>query len=310
MVRQGNADPTWAVVLARSLDMLRSLLGASPVERRGDTWLAVDGRILHNTGATPAQELAYMLACGVSYLRVMDDQGIDAAEAHQRLLFRMSVDADYVGSLAKLRAFRRCWARVQTACEVEVKPVCLHAQTAFRMMAHQDVHTNLIRSTCAALSGIVGGADVLTVLPFTQAVRLPDAQARRLARNTALILRDEAHVAHVHDPVAGAGLWEAHTHDLCQKAWGLFQEIEEEGGLYRSIQSGSFPSRVALSRAHLIEQRRSQRLPMVGMDIFPPDNLERIDVSLISEEWIGETEKGFYTLRLPQFGPDQEGKSG
>ena len=87
----------------------------------------------------------------------------------------------------------------------------------------------------------IGGADGITVLPFTAALGLPDAFARRIARNTQLILLDEFNLARVADPAAGAGGFEALTDTLCEKAWALFQEIEREGGILENLKRRQAP---------------------------------------------------------------------
>ena len=92
----------------------------------------------------------------------------------------------------------------------------------------------------AAFSAGLGGADSVSVLPHTLAVGLPDSLARRLARNAQLILLRESNLGFVADPAAGAGAFEALTKALCEKAWGIFQEIEGQGGLPSALASGAF----------------------------------------------------------------------
>ena len=98
-------------------------------------------------------------------------------------------------------------------------------------MTRRDPHGNIVRGTIAALGAAVGGADAVTVLPFSAALGLPDAFARRIARNTQTILIEEANIHRVADPAAGSGAIESLTDALCEAAWGLFQEIEREGGV-------------------------------------------------------------------------------
>jgi methylmalonyl-CoA mutase len=115
----------------------------------------------------------------------------------------------------------------------------------------------------------VGGADAITVLPFTLALGLPDEFARRIARNTQLILIHEAKLAKVADPAAGAGSFEALTDDLCARAWSLFQSFEAQGGMIASLRAG-VPQReifaAAAARREAIEHRT---LPITGTSAFP-----------------------------------------
>src|SRR5204863_4841928 len=103
------------------------------------------------------------------------------------------------------RAIRKLWAWVEQACGLAPLPAYVAAETAWRMMTRRDPHVNILRSTVAVVAAGLGGADAISVLPFTAALGLPDAFARRIARNTQLILLEESNVAKVSDPTAGAG---------------------------------------------------------------------------------------------------------
>jgi methylmalonyl-CoA mutase len=114
----------------------------------------------------------------------------------------------------------------------------------------------------------MGGADAITVLPFTQALGLPDAFARRIARNTQLILIEESHLGHVADPAAGAGGFEALTENLCDHAWSEFQRVEKLGGIEAALTSGAFQTAVAATREARDRDIASGREPIVGTSLF------------------------------------------
>jgi methylmalonyl-CoA mutase len=141
-------------------------------------------------------------------------------------------------------------------------PPYIHVETAWRMMTRRDPWTNLLRTTLAAFSAGVGGADAVSVLPFTQALGCPDAFARRLARNTQLILQQESHMAKVVDPASGSGGFEAVTDELAKAAWALVQEIERAGGMEAVLRDGTFQRRVAAMRTSRQQAvaRRSEAL--------------------------------------------------
>src|SRR5207237_2187551 len=128
------------------------------------------------------------------------------------------------------------WARVEEACGLAPKPVFVSATTAWRMLTRRDPWVNLLRATVAVFSAGLGGADAITVLPFTAALGLPDRFARRLARNTQLILLEESNLAKVSDPGAGSGGIEDLTNHLCAAAWAQFQEIGNAGGVVSGLQ--------------------------------------------------------------------------
>ncbi len=231
----------------------------------------VQGAVYHDAGATPAQEIAAALAAGVAYLRALDSAGLPIARAARHVAFAFATDADFFASIAKLRAFRRAWARVLAASGVgdAVGGSRLAAVTSRRMMTARDPHTNLLRTTIAASAAIVGGADAVTVLPFTE--RLGDSGlARRLARNIPQILMEEADLARVEDPAGGAFAVERLTEDLAHEAWSAFQEIEREGGLGASLLAGKLQSRIAASAAARRAQVDAGTLPIIGVTRFPP----------------------------------------
>src|SRR5213078_1066267 len=158
-----------------------------------------------------------------AYLRALEADGIALDDARAMIFFRVAVDADQFLSIAKLRALRLLWARVEEACGLTPTPAFVSATTAWRMMTKRDPWVNLLRTTVAAFSAGVGGADAISVLPFTAALGLPDGFARRLARNTQLVLIEEANLAKVADPAAGSGSLEDLTGKLCRSAWSLFR---------------------------------------------------------------------------------------
>jgi methylmalonyl-CoA mutase len=197
-----------------------------------------DGRVIHNAGGSDAQELAFALASAVAYLRALETSGIALDQARDAIYFRLAADADQFLTMAKFRAARKLWARVEAACGLAAKPVTIAAETAWRMMTRRDAYVNMLRATIAVAAAGVGGADAITVLPHTAPLGLPDALARRVARNTQLLLLEESNLARVGDPAAGSGALEAMTQQLGAAAWSLFQEIEHAGGVWAALETG------------------------------------------------------------------------
>jgi methylmalonyl-CoA mutase len=147
------------------------------------------------------------------------------------------------------------------------------------MMTKRDPHVNMLRTTVAAFSAALGGADAITVLPFTAALGLPDAFARRIARNTQLLLLEEAHLAKVSDPGAGSGAIEDLTQQLCAAAWSLFQEIERAGGAAAALESSLIQHKVAAVRAER-EHAIAHRIDVLtGTTEFP--NMAEAPVSVL-----------------------------
>jgi methylmalonyl-CoA mutase len=235
----------------------------------------LDARPYHEAGASEAQELGAILATAAWWLRALDAAGIAPAAAMPFLGPSISGDRDVLLSIAKLRALRLLWERLQEMCGVPPTPLHLHAETSRRMLTRADPPTNLLRNTIAAFAAGVGGADSITVVPHTAALELADAGARALARNLQHLLIEESHLSFVSDPSAGAGVIEALTDALCERAWEEFQTIEREGGIIESILAGSFQTRVTKARAALVEDTARGATPLVGATIHPPKESAR-----------------------------------
>jgi methylmalonyl-CoA mutase len=297
-VKRRGIDPA-SVQLRCGLDPLRSLAtdGASPLawpelsallvrlvtdlasQGFSGPFAVADGRAIHNAGGSEAQELAYALATGIAYLRALEGGGIALDEARRTIFFRLAADTEQFLTIAKFRALRKLWARVEDACGLAPRPAFIAAETAWRMMSRRDPHMNMLRTTIAAFAAGIGGADAVTVLPFTMALGLPDRFARRVARNSQLILLEESNLARVADPAAGAGAIEALTDQLCAAAWSLFQEIEAAGGAYAALEAGIIQGKVTAVRNARQEAIAGGREAITGTTVFP--NPAEVEVAVL-----------------------------
>ena len=230
---------------------------------------AADGRVVHDAGGSEAQELAFALAAAVAYLRAFEAGGIALDAARRMIAFRLTADADQFLTIAKFRALRRLWQRVEESCGLTPAPAAIEAETAWRSMTRDDAYVNILRATIAVFSAGVGGADAIAVLPFTAARGLPDRFARRVARNAQLVLLEETGVAHVADPTAGAGWSEALTEKLCRAAWTLFQEIEATGGLPTALEQGLIQKKVAAARTARERALADKKDALIGASEYP-----------------------------------------
>jgi len=265
-VRAGNpTTAAWtgmATALAHAIALLAQQGFSGP-------FAVADGRVIHAAGGTEAQELAYVLATAVAYLRALEAAGDSIDHARRLIFFRLAADADQFLTIAKLRALRKLFARIEEACGLVPEPIFISAETAWRMMTKRDPWVNVLRTTMAVFAAGLGGADSISVLPFTAALGLPDAFARRLARNTQLILLEESNLAKVADPAAGSGGLEALTDQLCMAAWTLFQEIEAIGGAHAALASGLIQGKVAAARGEREAAVARVRDPLTGTSAFP-----------------------------------------
>ncbi|SDF42855.1 methylmalonyl-CoA mutase subunit beta [Bosea robiniae] len=237
-------------------------------------FIEIDSRPYHEAGASEAQELGAVLATAVAYLRTLEAQGMTLSEARDALAFTLVADTDEFLTVAKFRAARLLWNRVQQACGLTPKPARIHAETAWRSLTKRDPNVNLLRGTVATFSAGIGGADSVAVQPFTAALGLPDAFARRVARNTQLILLEESNLWRVADPAAGAGGFETLTQALCEQAWQIFQEIEQQrsgdlAGIVAALVDGHLQKMLAEQRAARAKAVATRREPITGTSEFP-----------------------------------------
>jgi methylmalonyl-CoA mutase len=234
----------------QSWEKLAPSFAATIIELAADgfrgPFAVADGRVIHNAGGSEAQELAFALASAVAYWRALEQNGMALQAAYDAIYFRLTADADQFLSTAKFRAMRKLWARIATAAGLSPKAAIVTGETAWRMLTRRDAYGNILRSTIAVVAAGLGGADAITVLPHTAPLGLPDAFARRVARNMQLILLEESNLARVADPAAGSGAFEALTEQLCLAAWTQFQEIERAGGVWPSLESGLLQRNVAV----------------------------------------------------------------
>ena len=228
-----------------------------------------DGRIIHNAGGSEAQELAFAIAAAVDCLRALEGGGVPLDRARGMIYFRMAADADEFLTIAKFRAVRKLWARVEEACGLTPKPTYVAAETAWRMMTKRDPYVNMLRTTIAVSAAGLAGADNIAALPHTAALGLPDAFARRVARNTQLILLEESNLAKVSDPGAGSGAIEALTSQLCTAAWKQFQEIEAAGGAWAALERGIVQQKVAAVRTERQKSTARRKDALTGTSDYP-----------------------------------------
>ncbi|MFG2297735.1 methylmalonyl-CoA mutase family protein [Streptomyces sp. NPDC048603] len=238
--------------------------------RPGLRALTVDALPYHEAGGSAAEELGLSLATGVAYLRSLTGAGLSVPAALGQLEFRYAATADQFLTIAKLRAGRRLWARIAEASGApDAGAQRQHAVTSPVMMTRRDPWVNMLRTTVACMAAGVGGADAVTVLPFDHELGLPDAFARRIARNTSTVLLEESHLARVIDPAGGSWYVEQLTSELAHAAWEFFREIERAGGLPAALRSGLVAERLAATWAERSKKLAKRREPVTGVSEFP-----------------------------------------
>lgn len=226
------------------------------------------GRAAHEAGGSNTEELAVMTASALAYAKALVRSGLTMDDAFGRIVLGLSLDGEYFTGVAKVRAAKAMWARLAQACGVEAAPR-IEVRSSRRMLAKADAWTNLLRLTSAGFAGAVGGADVILLDAFTDAIGLPTAFARRQARNTQLVLMEESNLGRVADPAGGAWYLDSLTDQMARAAWGGFQAIEAAGGIIKALESGLVADAVAGTRAAQEAAFADKSRKILGVTAFP-----------------------------------------
>ena len=297
MAVRGRAPAPWSEMAKPFAGVVGGLM------KRGfrGPFVLADGRAVHDAGGSEVQELAFALSLAVAYLRMLEDGGIGLDAARTAISFRLAADADQFLTMAKFRALRLLWARVEAACGLTPKPTFVAAETAWRMLTQRDPYVNMLRATMASFAAGLAGADAITVLPHTLALGLPDAFARRVARNTQLVLLEESNLAKVSDPAAGSGGIESLTQALCETAWALFQEIEKAGGVFAALEQNLIQRKVAATRAVREANIARRKEELTGATAFP--NLKEAQVATIDVKALEQTSPDEAKIKFDALSP-------
>lgn len=265
LMRRGKIGGGIDAAMAKTAALVKTLSAKFPAS----TSLDVDAQTVHEAGGSEAQELGMLMAQAVDLLRRLDQAGLSPADAAPQILFKLAVDANYGIGIAKLRAARRLWARVQEALGLTPQPMKLHAVTSARMLTRYDAWVNILRGTAACFAASTGGADIITVRAFNESFSVPEELGRRIARNTQIMAMEESGLGRISDPSGGAWFTETLAEDLAAAAWAEFQQIEAEGGLAESLVAGLVQARIGDKRAALIKDIGRRKIPVTGVSEFP-----------------------------------------
>jgi len=233
------------------------------------TAISVNGAPYYNAGATDGQELACLLASGVTYLRALTDAGMAVDQAAGAIVFNVAIGTDFFAGIAKLRALRMMWSRVLSASGAEDATITINAVSAEMALTKVDPWVNMLRTTVTSFAAGLGGADSVTCLPYDHLIGLPDGFARRIARNTQLILQEESNVHRVIDPAGGSWFIENLTKELAKAAWSKFQSLESSGGILSALANGSLKTEIETVWNAREKRLSTRRDPLTGVSEFP-----------------------------------------
>ncbi len=225
----------------------------------------------HNDGANIVQELAIALALAAKYAQKEEK----FEDFTKKFFVNFAIDTHFFSEIAKLRAFKVLWKAFSSAYGVnEADAIPVVAETSVRSFAKLDVYVNLLRAGNEAFAALIGGADVVTVHPH-DVLSEPTEQSIRIARNVLLVLKEESLVTNVLDPSGGSYFIESLTAEYVEKAWQLFIEIEDAGGIDAYIQSGKLQAAIEEVYNNRLKAVETRKQSLIGTNIYanPVDEL-------------------------------------
>mmetsp|Transcript_12697 Transcript_12697/g.23804 ORF Transcript_12697/g.23804 Transcript_12697/m.23804 type:complete len:805 (-) Transcript_12697:66-2480(-) len=286
--------------------VVSDILGFMSSEMPKFNSISISGYHMQEAGADTALELGFTLADGLEYMRTAIDKAqLDVDEIAPRLSFFWGIGMNYYMEIAKMRAARRLWCKLvkQNFAPKNPKSLLLrtHCQTSGYSLTEAQPLNNIIRTTIEAMAAVHGGTQSLHTNSYDEAVGLPTVQTARVARNTQLILQEEAGMCSVADPWGGSYMMESLTDEMEQKAMEIVQEVEEAGGMTNYIASGLAKLRIEESATKKQARIDSGEDVVVGVNKYCHSNDHneqeekqdalKIDNSTVRAQQIAQLEK-------------------
>lgn len=232
--------------------------------------ILVDTTPYHNGGANAVQELAIALATGVEHVQRLTERGISLETVLDKMVFKFAIGSNFFMEMSKLRAARLLWSKLTEAYEVvpSLRKLEISAETSPFTKTKYDPYVNLLRAGNEAFAAILGGIQYLHVSPFNEPEGLVTGFSDRIARNTQLVLKEEAHLKNVVDPAGGSWYIESLTNELAEKAWALFLEIDEKGGIVSTLRSNWLQEQIVAVKENRQKDIFTRKQSIIGTNIY------------------------------------------
>ncbi|HKS05256.1 MAG TPA: methylmalonyl-CoA mutase family protein [Gemmatimonadaceae bacterium] len=278
ILKEYQAQHAWCFPIEPALRLI--IDGFAWCSKNAPKWntISISGYHIREAGATAAQELAFTLANGFTYVERGIERGLDVDEFAPRLSFFWDIHNDFFEEIAKLRAARRIWARHMKDRYAAKNPrswmMRFHSQTAGVTLTAQQPMNNVVRVAYQALAAALGGTQSLHTNAMDETLALPTEESVQVALRTQQVLAYETGVPNVIDPLGGSFYVERLTDDLENEAEALFREVEGLGGVVRGIEQGWFQRKIAQSAARQQWEIEQKRRLIVGVNEFVTDEKE------------------------------------
>ncbi|NMD70213.1 methylmalonyl-CoA mutase [Bacillus sp. DNRA2] len=254
-----TAYDQWVKTISYSADKLPNL-----------KTILVDTTPYHNGGANAVQELAISLATGVEHIERLSERGLSIDAILDKMVFKFAIGSNFFMEMAKLRAARLLWSKLTEAYAVapQLRKLVISAETSQFTKTKYDPYVNLLRAGNEAFAAILGGIQYLHVSPFNEPEGKANAFSDRIARNTQLVLKEEAHLKNVVDPAGGSWYIESLTNELAEKAWALFLDIDAKGGVVSALRSNWLQEQIKAVNEKRQKDIFTRKQSIIGTNIY------------------------------------------
>ena len=288
LLKEYIARGTYVYPPRPSLRIITDIFDYCTKEVPGWNTISISGYHIREAGSTAAQELAFTLANGITYVQAAIDRGLNVDEFAQRLSFFFNVHNNFFEEIAKFRAARRMWANIMKnrfgARDLNAMKLRFHSQVAGSTLTAQQPENNIVRVAVQALASVLGGTQSLHTNSMDEALGLPTEKSATIALRTQQVLAYETGVADVVDPLGGSFYVESLTDQLEKRAQDYIDRIESLGGVVACIESGWIQSEIQNAAYHFQKDMESKKEIIVGVNEFVQKETARGDVLKISEE--------------------------
>jgi methylmalonyl-CoA mutase N-terminal domain/subunit len=272
ILKEYIAQKEWCFPVDPAMRLLGDMIEWS--SRHMPRWhpVSISGYHIREAGSTAAQELAFTLKDGFTYVEQALERGLDVDDFAPRLSFFFNAQIDFFEEIAKYRAARRIWARELRETYGARDPrswlMRFHTQTAGVSLTAQQPLNNIARTAIEALAGVLGGTQSLHTNSYDEALALPGEEAVRVALRTQQVIAHETGVTNTIDPLGGSYFVESLTDRIEGLAYDYFRKIDELGGMVEAVKRG-FPQREIAEAAFALQQEiEARRRIVVGVNDF------------------------------------------
>jgi methylmalonyl-CoA mutase, N-terminal domain len=263
--------------------------------------ISISGYHIREAGSTAAQELAFTLADGFTYVEWAVDRGLDVDSFAPRLSFFFNAHLDFFEEIAKYRAARRIWATVMRdrfgAKDPKSWLMRFHTQTAGVSLTAQQPEVNIVRTALEALAAVLGGTQSLHTNSYDEALALPTEDAVRIALRTQQVIAHETGVVNTIDPLGGSYYVEHLTNELERQAYEYFDRIEKLGGVVAAIKENFFQREIAEASFQYQSEVESKQRIVVGVNRYQLDDEQQLEILKVAPELEGEQIERVQSLR-------------